>query len=895
MRLTLLTLLVFALHAAPSAAPLQDRPLQADGIVRLLSDLEGAITSGRIEDFRSLAAASISPSAVEVFAVTATGTPVGTAVVRERTRRPAGLGYDVLADVLVARGRQGRLATWVVSVRPSGAPSGPFELTDLREIAAVDGLVRLALDTTRQFSVHDLVITAPDLTLRMASGSAFVAESANGVTALVLRGKGEVLFSPPDPAEQVQLRIFNRRPSFASPLDAVFLRVNPAQFALHVSQDHLVPARVQPADVRAAQQIFDDMAPRTFNIDLRSLTSEEWSLEPTAGSVVVEMRARRHGWLTYARSPGEPEDISFFDRARSRNISLYSSPAARAVHGRYYNDEDAAAYAVDDYRLDVSFDPSRSWISGSASLAVRVKAPAVSTLSVKLAQSLSVSSVSSPTLGDLLALKIVGQNTLIVSLPRLFERDDQFTLEVAYAGRLEPQTFDREALAVQGQMIGAQDPIDLLITPEPRWMYSNRVHWYPHGPVPSYATATMRLTVPSEYQLVASGSLVRAFETSVPDPGREREKTMRTIEYSADRPVRYLSCLISRFVPLGRSRVEVPAVAPSVVDRSAADGPVVNLEVVATPRMTSRGRQLSGGAASMLRFYARTAGDAPYPDFTFAAVDDNLPGGHSPAYFAMVHQPLPSTPYSWASDPVAFDSIYPQFFLAHEVAHQWWGQAVGWKNYHEQWLSEGLAQYFAVLYAAADRGPETLTQLLGAMRESTKPLLGQGPISLGYRLGHLTSDGRVFRALVYNKSVIVLHMLRRLIGDEAFFDGIRRFYADFQFRKAGTDDFQRAIEASSGAKLDRFFEGWIHGFTVPRVRLSWETTEPGRTGVIRVEQIGDLFDFPLTVAVQYQDGRTEELTLKVTDRVVLQQVPLGGTAIRRVTARDSLSLFDLAR
>ena len=74
-----------------------------------------------------------------------------------------------------------------------------------------------------------------------------------------------------------------------------------------------------------------------------------------------------------------------------------------------------------------------------------------------------------------------------------------------------------------------------------------------------------------------------------------------------------------------------------------------------------------------------------------------------------------------------------------------------------------------------------------AMNESD-----QGPISLGYRLGHIKSDGRIYRALVYNKSASVLHMLRRLIGDDAFFAGLRRFYAASRFRKVGTDEFKAA-------------------------------------------------------------------------------------------------------
>ena len=67
-------------------------------------------------------------------------------------------------------------------------------------------------------------------------------------------------------------------------------------------------------------------------------------------------------------------------------------------------------------------------------------------------------------------------------------------------------------------------------------------------------------------------------------------------------------------------------------------------------------------------------------------------------------------------------------FLAHEIAHQWWGHAVGWKNYHEQWLSEGLAQYFAVLYAGTDRGHDVVRKLLGQMRESAAQSSSQGPI-----------------------------------------------------------------------------------------------------------------------------------------------------------------------
>ena len=199
--------------------------------------------------------------------------------------------------------------------------------------------------------------------------------------------------------------------------------------------------------------------------------------------------------------------------------------------------------------------------------------------------------------------------------------------------------------------------------------------------------------------------------------------------------------------------------------------------------------------------------------------ENDLPGGHSPAYFAILNQPLPLAPIVWRNDPVAFDG-YPPYFLAHEIAHQWWGQAVGWKNYHEQWISEGFAQYFAALYAEHDRGDDVFRGMLRQMRRWSIEQSPQGPVYLGYRLGHIKAEGRVFRAIVYNKGAMVLHMLRRLLGDEKFFGGVRQFYATWKFRKAGTDDFRVAMEKASGTDLTAFFDGWIYGSSVPVLGFS---------------------------------------------------------------------------
>jgi aminopeptidase N len=298
------------------------------------------------------------------------------------------------------------------------------------------------------------------------------------------------------------------------------------------------------------------------------------------------------------------------------------------------------------------------------------------------------------------------------------------------------------------------------------------------------------------------------------------------------------------------------------------------LTAEANPRQMKNGQTLSERAADIARFYASLAGDLPYPAFTIAVTEGNLPGGHSPAYFAQIIQPLPFTTLVWRDDPAAFDK-FPDFFIAHEVAHQWFGQAVGWSNYHEQWLSEGFAQYFAALYAQHQRGDGVFAGVLRHMRRWAMRESDQGPVYLGYRLGHIKNDGRIFRALVYNKGAAVLHMLRRLIGDDAFFRGVRRFYATSRFRKVGTDDLRRAFESEAGRSLERFFDQWIYGSALPRLKVQYRLE--GSDLVVHVDQIGEAFEVPVTLTLQYPGGKKTDVVVAVTDQATDQRIPLDST------------------
>jgi aminopeptidase N len=200
---------------------------------------------------------------------------------------------------------------------------------------------------------------------------------------------------------------------------------------------------------------------------------------------------------------------------------------------------------------------------------------------------------------------------------------------------------------------------------------------------------------------------------------------------------------------------------------------------------------------------------------------------------------------------------------------------VSWKNYHEQWLSEGFAQYFAALYAQKTRGERVFTDMLRQFRRWALEQSDQGPVYLGYRLGHIKGDSRVFRALVYNKGAGVLHMLRRLVGDESFFEGLRLFYQDRRYQKAGTEDLERAMEQASGRTLDRFFEQWIYGAEMPR--LSYRTAMGDGSVTVTFEQTGaQVFDLPVTVRVVMANGQFADTLVPIGEKTVSRSIAVAG-------------------
>jgi hypothetical protein len=889
-----------AVMASPPVASAQDAA--DDGVRRLLGRLEESVRRSSVAQFEALLTASADRVRAASFVHSEMNPGITRVAIHERARTELdstlpGHGFRVAVDVIQEYGARARIATWALDVKRLGGEGTEREwlIADQVSVGSVEDLYRLSLDSTKQFTATNLEIRDEDLALTLRKGSVFVSDIEHGTTAILFVGSGDMRFRPSPERERTQVRIFSGADALETRFDSAYLRINPGDFAGLLSGRQLVAVPVDREEFRKAERVFRDQAPKSYTLGLGDLSPDDWSLVPDPGDLVAEIHTRDFDTLTYSRSSVLREDISLLDRRRRKTIALYSS--AMRDQGRPAPDAALdAAFDVQHYDLDVSVTPDRQRIEGRARLRIRVGRNAVSSLSLRLADPLDVESIVSDEYGRLFSLRVRDQDTVVVSLPATLRSGSDLTLTVAYSGRLDPQAVDEEAVAqLDRPQFDAVDPLD---QPEPSLLFSSQVNWYPRPAASHYATATLRITLPAGLDCVASGTADADSPVPVPATGSEPARTLFT--FHARQPLRYFAFVVSR---LEQAQQVAIRFAPGDAEPGASSDDTrhrsLDLSVTANPGHRARARSVAERAGVIARFYHSLVNDSPYPSLTLALIENAVPGGHSPGYFAVLNEPtLPAGFHRWRNDPASF-SRFPDFILAHEIAHQWWGQAVGWHSYQEQWLSEGFAQYFAALYAAQPEsenpgGQALFDDLMRHMARWAADETDQGPISLGSRLGHLQDDSRIFRALVYNKSAVVLHMLRQLVGDDVFFRGLRRFYGASRFRSVGTADFRAAMESEAHRPLGRFFERWIYGSTLPRLAFSYRV-DSGDV-VLQIEQVGDeIFDLPVAVTLQYADGTSTDVLVPVTDRIVSQTIPLAGPLRRAAISSERPPLAHVVR
>ena len=194
--------------------------------------------------------------------------------------------------------------------------------------------------------------------------------------------------------------------------------------------------------------------------------------------------------------------------------------------------------------------------------------------------------------------------------------------------------------------------------------------------------------------------------------------------------------------------------------------------------------------------------------------------------------------------------------IIHEVAHQWFGNAVTEYDWDDVWLSEGFATYFTLLFREHAYGREDFVSGLISSRERVFDYYEDHK---NYRIVHnnLSDMSQVTSGQTYQKGAWILHMLRNLIGDEIFQEAIRNYYSRYMNSNATTDDFKHEMEIVSGLDLDMFFNQWLYQGGHIILDGSWKYDDKKKEIIIDIQQVqndGYLFSFPIEFGI-YEEGK----------------------------------------
>ncbi|RYY84460.1 MAG: M1 family peptidase [Chitinophagaceae bacterium] len=374
--------------------------------------------------------------------------------------------------------------------------------------------------------------------------------------------------------------------------------------------------------------------------------------------------------------------------------------------------------------------------------------------------------------------------------------------------------------------------------------WPNRAHhWIPCNDRPDdKASFEFRVKVPPQYTVISNG-LAQADPQSV-DP--DKYYGARHFYYKEETP------LSTKVMVIGAARFAI-----KTFDDSPAGIPV---SAWVYPQDSTKGFYDYAVAPSILKYFSEYI--APFPYSKLANVQSKtIFGGMENASCIF-----------YAEESVTGDRKWEDV-IAHEIAHQWFGDMASEKSFAHLWLSEGFATYFTNLYIGQKYGADSMRKRLYADRKKISDFAGANPKRAV--VDSTTELMSLLNANSYDKGGWVLHMLRQQVGDKIFQQIIQRYYATYRGGNADTRDFQRVADSVYSAEVPRakqdismeeFFAQWLYRPGIPNIAFEPKSVDSrGTTYTIRQE--GPLYSFPVEVQVTFDNGQKETRTFWIKDRV----------------------------
>lgn len=749
---------------------------------------------------------------------------------------------------------------------------GAWRIIEKEVSGSVSTLYKLQLPTGRASLAGRVEVRHADFWLTFTDAAVFYDNLPDLETGLIILGEGRLRFSPSSETERHQLELRFKAPQLEDRVDSAYLRFSPSFFRSHVRIEGERPLDLESPAGRGrssrASALFSDRYTDSFTVE-NSLTGLPMTFLPQGDQVVFDLKARRAGDLTYIFSPFAEDEIHLIGRNPDRTINLYSPGADGGDQKRMFV---SFGQKIDvlRYQIDVDCQPEKLYLSARARVEFATRLDEVDSLKLFLNPNLDILRVQDQDGRRLFTTQDKSRGLLYVYLLKPQAKGDTGWIEVLYRGVLDPPVPTADVLAA-GQF---GDRISLAGARFETLLYSQSASWYPAPAEDDFFQAKVRVVVPPGFACVANGLAVESGIINNLSRVTALDKVGHSyFGFETRAPVKYLSFLVGRLSPIGNG----PWTGPVPVEAFYASD-------IRLPRRT-----LLEESRSILKAF--TAWFGPYPFEKLTVIQRQWPtaGGHSPASFIVFNE-LPraadGTFSLEAETPVSLGR-FRVGYLAHEIAHQWWGQGVSWATYRDQWLSEGLAQFAAVLYLRERAGEDVYRGFLRKFARWTVKKSHFGPVTLGTRLSHLDFDA--YQAIVYDKGALTLGMLLDLVGEDAFFRGLRAFLERNRGQAARTSSLVKDMGEAAGRDLKPFFDRWLDSHLLPEIRVSHSFQTVGGSSVLRfnVVQAGPAFVFPLWVS-WLENGKAVRRVLDVDAATKTFDLPCQGKPARITIDPDKI-------
>ena len=734
-------------------------------------------------------------------------------------------------------------ALWCL-VAPLAVPAterSPHELYDSINALTLDSsqVYRLVPENRIELRRGDAVLSLDEGTL------AFFSPFDGRITGAVFSGRGHVLAVPRDPVEKQQMGRFLGAPVLDESFASAYFRFTDGTADELLSQFRKAKLAPQP-DASLASQWESTLARINRLYTLRILV-DFLSPDPrpafyanldgaSTGPFDIVVEGRREEQFLLGQTVKNASG-TFFDTWTSHRVPNLPAPTVgfRARH----------------YSLEPSIFPNNS-LDATAAIQIRAETGKARTLVFELSRALTVDRVTGEH-GEpleffqnegmtLQELSTRGNDYLYVVLSAVPSQNQEFTLHFHYHGNVIED-------AGNGVLfVGARES------------------WYPHlGDPAEFARYDLTIRWPRKLRLVATGSKLEEREVG----------EFRIGHWKTEGPTAVAGFNLGEYatssVSSGGHSVDVYANREleenlrSRLQASPADGiaiasptgglPSARLALTLprpTPSPADALKQLGKEIDSSVHFYEAFSGPFPFRNLSVSQIPGTFGQGWPGLLYVSTFSFLSPEAQQRAGLSPSGQEHFTELVPYHEVAHQWWGNVVGWSSYRDQWIDEAISNYLALLFADSRGNAEHALrawlsryrhQLTEKSPDADEPAGDIGALTLGVRLNSSKSPS-AYERVVYSKGSWIIHMLREMLRqpgskqpDARFVALLQKLVTKYAYRALSTDDLQREVEAvmtpgmdlENSRSMDWFFDEWVRGTGIPHYRLEF-TVHHDETG-----------------------------------------------------------------